>query len=303
MHIKPVKHLPAPGYPDKYSEESRQALAAAIPRRWIAAPLAAGLAATVALGLSGCERATLGEPAQTPIEPETVEYLTMGEVATVLIPESYTAETTEYLTMGTMPAPTVPRTNPVPANVVVPLFEYGSGTGSIGCVSIAAPVFLSEEEAFAILSAAFAEAGLTLGRGAQPIKKANLPVTNIYFSFGEDPDKMKTKRGTLEPDGLVAGLRVEFVSTQDIEVWHADTGMMSSVSVYPLKQTAKILAENNPGLVVFYDPVTYWDIAKMGGSTGEFRYLPTEKEARAESEQLLRQQAEAFLRWMAGQEG
>jgi len=134
MTIKPVKTMPAPGYPDKYAEESKRALAAATPRRWIAAPLAAGLAATVALGLSGCERATLGEPTQTPVESETIDHTTLGEPVMLPVPEPGTAATTEYLTMGTIPAPTAPRTNPAPANVVVPLFEYGSGSGSIGCI-------------------------------------------------------------------------------------------------------------------------------------------------------------------------
>jgi len=62
MTIQPEKNTPAPGYPEK--------------SRWLAAPLAAGVAAAV-LGLSACgERATLGEPTQAPTEITVVQVAT-----------------------------------------------------------------------------------------------------------------------------------------------------------------------------------------------------------------------------------
>ena len=75
MNIQPVKTTPAPDYPDK--------------TRWLAAPLAVGLTAAMALGLSACgERATMGDVVQMPTETCTVQ-----------------AATTEYIIMGTTPAP------------------------------------------------------------------------------------------------------------------------------------------------------------------------------------------------------
>ena len=329
MTIQPVKNTPAPGYPDKYAKESRQALAAAQPRRWIAAPLAAGLAATVALGLSGCgdTYVTGGEPGTSPMETETcTEYLTIGEPTVVPTqtktqsatqkpaqrPTEKNTATTEYVIMGDMPVPTQFQTRPIAAGTRIPLFEYGEGTGAFGCVSVAAPVFLSEEEAFAILSAAFAEAGLELRPDAKTINRATLPVTNIYAGTSED--KQRTKRGSLKTDGALGQLPVEFVSTEDVQAWHADTGMMSSVTLYPVKQSAKVLAENNPGLVVFYDPMgsadyeILWDMQQKKGESDEAygarwdaARVKLEQEARAQSEQQLRQQAEAFIQWLSAE--
>jgi len=284
MTVKPVENTPAPGYPDKYAEESRQALAVARPRRWVAAPVAAGLAVTVALGLSGCDYATAGVP-PIPMPETSVDYTTLGVPAIVPTQAEPNASTQSY---------TLNETRPIPAGTAIPLFEYGEGTGAFGCVSIAAPVFMSEEEAFAILSAAFAKAGLELDQSAQTLKRANIPVTNVNYE-----DIKRTKRGDLEPDGQLTGLPVEFVSKQDVSAWEGNTGTHSSVSLYAFKQTAKLLAKKNPGLVVFYDPVTYWDIAQgQGNHTGEFTYEKTEQDARAESEKLLRQQVSAFLQWL-----
>jgi len=285
MTINPVEHIPVPGYPDKYDETSRQALAAARPRRWITAPVAAGLAATVAIGFSGCGTfAAEGLPAQTTETPTQ----TTAETA------ASSAATTDYILLGD-PVPV-----PVPADAYIPLFEYGEGTGSIGCVSIAAPVFLSEEEAFAIVSAAFAEVGVMLRRNSAT-RPATLPVTVVDTWDDHAP---KTKPGKLMPDALADELPVEFVSREDVKAWeYKPAGKIqtwSSVSSYAMKGAAQTLAENNPGLVVFYDPVSYWDMAGNGGSNGDFGYAPTEGEARAESQRLLRQQVQAFVAWLEG---
>jgi len=310
MKIKPVECIPAPGYPDKYAEESRQALAAAQPRRWIAAPLAAGLAATVAIGLSGCgesivDYTTLGEPTMVPTETSTATYTTTQRA---------TQKPTEKSTAATRPTLALGETRPIAANTRIPLFEYGEGTGSIGCVSIAAPVFLSEEEAFAILQTAFAEAGLDLRPDGKTIRPATLPVTDLYPRYDDTEKAMKSKRGSLTTDGALDQLPVEFVSTQDVQAWHADTGMWSSVTLYPVKQSAKVLAENNPGLVVFYDPMgsadyeVLWNMQQKKGESDEAygarwdaARIKLEQEARAQSEQLLRKQAEAFMQWLSAE--
>ena len=329
MQIKPVEHPVNPGYPDKYDEKAKQALAAAQPRRWVAAPLAAGLVATVALGLSGCgdTYVTEGEPVQTPTGMETSawEYLTDGEPTQAPTPiEPQTADptttqkpttrttATEFVIMGDMPVPTQFQARPVAADTRIPLFEFGEGTGAFGCVSVSAPVFLSEEEAFAILSAAFAEAGLDLRPNGKILRSAALPVTDIYR--GTEEGKQKTKRGSLTTDGTLENLPVEFVSAEDVQAWHADTGMWSSVTLYPVKQSAKVLAENNPGLVVFYDPMgsadyeNLWSMQQKAGESDEAygarwdaARAKLDREARALSEKQLRQQAAAFLQWLSAE--
>lgn len=293
MKIKPVEATSTPKYPDKYNGEIRQVLMSTQPNRWLGTPLATGvLSAALALSLSGCSLGYATDGVPMPSPPAPVE-----------IPSDID---NNFILGAPMPAQILPY------DALVPLFEYGEGTGAIGCVSIAAPVFMSEEEAFAVLAAAFSEAGLLLSQDTGTLQNINLPVTNMYEVGGEE-SSYKTTQGELTPDGLLEyDLPVIFISTKDVESWHKEAGMISSVSTYKVKKTAQILAENNPHLVVFYDPIAGLDydklltLARENGESDEAYYLrrsAVEQEeanaARAESERLLRLQAEAFIAWLA----
>jgi len=187
-------------------------------------------------------------------------------------------------------------------NKIVPLFEHGEGIGGFGCVSIAQPVFFSEEEAFAILQSAFAQAGLALEKNSK-LQKAVLPVT-VIDTWDENWDNHKSARtsgGRLTPDGTLNGIPVEFVSREDVLAWeYKPRGPIfsgSSVGTYQLKEAAQTLADYNPGIVAFYDPVSYYN----DWNSGEWaEYSASEEEARARSEGLLREQAQAFIAWMEG---
>jgi len=86
---------------------------------------------------------------------------------------------------------------------------------------------------------------------------------------------------------------------------------MTSVSSYNMKKAAQVLADNNSGLLVFYDPSAQpdaeglWELKQEEGESDEAYHArwdairsDAEQTARAESEQLLRAQAEAFLQWL-----
>ena len=307
MEIKPMETAPKPGYPDKYAAEARLALAQAHPNRWLRRPLIVGvLSATVALGLSGCDDSLIGGP------PAVLGMMT------ALPPIETGADGTnlgdDFITMGDFPIPVL-------SGSYIPVFEYGEGTGSIGCMAIAAPVFMSEEEAFAILAAALAEAGLTLNKAATTLDMATLPVTDLYGD--KNIDTSAVMPGALTIDGLLdveQGLPVKFVSKDDIEAWqykHApgETPMMSSVSSYKVQNAARTLADNNPSLVVFYDPLTMvyydqlWDkVLKAEGESEEEYWArweaardEAEQAAKAESGQYLRGQAQALVDWLRAQ--
>jgi hypothetical protein len=324
MKIRPVTKATAPKYPDKYNEEIRRVLMASKPARWLGTPLAAGmLAATVALGLSGCvtqadfARTGRNAGAQGSAEypdaepsseesPDILDYVTMGIVAEPT--PAWTDGVSEFFDS------IIKRDVTSSLTAVIPLFEYGEGTGAIGCVSITAPVFLSEEEAFAIIYAAFAEAGLELSKGGETLKGVSLPLTNM-FDWDSTDDRYKTKRGEMAPDGMLGeyDLPVVFVSTGDVEDWHENTGVGASVSEYMIKKTALTLVENNPCLAVFYDPVAgsvnydkMWELEKEDGESDEDFYARWDamaqeaaSDARAESERLLRMQVDAFIDWLA----
>jgi hypothetical protein len=131
---------------------------------------------------------------------------------------------------------------------------------------------------------------------------------------------------------LDEGLPVVFVSVYDVVDWEgADDGFYSSVMQYRVKDAAQTLAKNNANLLVFYDPIVFWDIMnrdaetdsgledaasgeaieeaageigdeidEAGGEISDFRkkHIKSERAAQAESERLLRAQAEAFLQWL-----
>jgi len=291
MKIKPVINAKVPDYPDKYDECIKRILNSSTPNRWIGTPIIGVLSAAVSLGLGGCAGPNEFEPndPDNPVivtSPPIIEHVLMGDVPAP----------TQYYFQGTH----------------IPLFEFGDGTGSIGCVAIIAPVFMTEEEAFAVISTAFEEAGLYFSHFSGSMNNMSIPVTNLQ---GEDVDG-KVLRGTLSPNGLLASydLPVAFVSTSDIANWHQDIGdgPWISFSTYQIKQAALALSENNKDLVVFYDPVAgevsydkLWSIEKEDGESDESfwaRMDEVRKEihenALAESIKLLQQQVDAFIAWL-----
>jgi len=209
----------------------------------------------------------------------------------------------EYEIMGLI-APPIPIPTEIPvisiptlAEYFIPLFEYGDGTGTIGCVSVAATIFMSEEEAFAILSSVLKEAGLMLSSRGLTLQDANIPVTSRLYP---PPYSSETTQGELVAnalDGLFETLPVRFVSSEDVFAWDEFQGNRAViVDVYRIKEAAEVLSVNNPGLVVFYDPVSRAKVTDWANYSDEV--APTQEEARARSAQLLRQQAEAFIEWL-----
>jgi len=293
MKIKPVTDAVTPNYPDKYNENIKRILTTSKPGRWIGTPLIGVLSAAVTLGLGGCA------------DPKESENGELNNPIAILTPS---ITPTMHVLMGDVPAPTQYQFQ----GTYIPLFEFGKGTGSIGCVAITAPVFMSEEDAFAIIAAAFSEAGLLMTHYPGNIKNMNLPVTNLD---GEDVEN-KTVQGTLTPDGKLTSydLPVAFVSTSNVHSWHKEIGdgPFISRSVFYIKQAAQTLSENNAGLIVFYDPVAgnmdankWWGLEREDGESDESFTARANavrdeerKNAVAESEILLRQQVEAFIEWL-----
>ena len=273
MKIEPVKDISTPRYPDKYAREVRNALAAAHPQRWRNKSLVVGaLAATVAIGLSDCSYGAEGAPV---MPPEQVA--TRGDITTT--------NTSAVATLQPIGV-TLNENTSLPAGII-PLFEYGYGIGAFGCVSSTAPYFMSEDEAFAIMKAAFAKAKIELSKNIKG-QQIILPLpTNVIAERGDnDPE---TLASSLMLDGFADGMPVEFVSGVDVVAWKYDSH--GTVSYYRTKSAAQTLAENNPGLVVFYDPVSHF---KFSGFASNWKM----KKARRKSEQQLRNQVRAFIEWL-----
>ncbi|MCL2628218.1 MAG: hypothetical protein FWD44_05945 [Oscillospiraceae bacterium] len=315
MKIAPVEKIEAPKYPDKYSNQMRNVLSSAKPNRWLGTSLIGALSATIALGLSGCkgdlENQVPEDPQQTNKTPAVTpyvippEHVILGDMPIPLPPD--------YITMGD------PATFQIPHDSVsIPFFEYGKGTGSIGCVALTAPVFMSEEEAFVIISAAFSEAGIPFNYFGELIIDLSIPVTNINVSRGVNAKEPETMvGGNMIATGFLSSFNipVKFVTSDDVRKWHRDIGggPYVSFSDYNIVNAAQRLAENNPGLLVFYDPVAGTfnrgkvSEIKKNSNESEDEYN-TRKEAKrqelyeealAKSEQYLREQVAAFIEWLS----
>ncbi len=283
MEIKPVKDIKTPKYPLR-DEMGADALKQQIPKRW-----AGSAAAKVALGtlaamtLAGCvpDIPTAGVP-----EPPSAK-----------TEESVTPAITEYRTEGIVAAPTVN---------VAPMFLHGEGRGAFGCVMVAPPVFLSEEDALAVINETAKEYGLSFKAGAGPIMEGVAqPATNIY---GEE----KTASGktmSLQPDFAdeERGIVIEFVSTEDVKKWHTDTGYIVSVESYDTKDAADQLSDGleqanvNNGYYtagVLYDPCELYHPEDL---SDEDDWNKAEAKTKQMSKEQLEKQATDFFEWLKDQ--
>lgn len=289
MEIKPVKDINTPKYPLR-DEVGADALRQQIPKRW-----AGSAAAKVALGtlaamtLAGCvpDMPTAG----VPLPPSAA---TENTAATAIPSESQIIDT---VLAG------APLINMI---TVAPLFLHGEGRGGFGCVMVAPPAFLSEEDALAVINETAKEYGLSFKAGAGPIfEGVAQPTTNIYG----DEKTASGKTMSLKPDFAddEHGIVIEFVSTEDVKKWHADTGYIVSVESYDTKDAADQLSDGlekadvNSGYytaAVLYDPC---ELYKPEDLSDEEDWNEAEAKTRQMSEEQLKKQAIDFFEWLKDQ--
>jgi hypothetical protein len=291
MEVQRIKGYSNPSYPDMEASLRRPCLLLALPERWKRnATVCSVLAATSAMLLAAC--ASQPGPAAAGTSPRQTG-----------IPLASLQPTASYTPLPT-PSPTPsPQTQ---KGIAVPLFEHGVGRGGFGCVSVAPPAFLSEDEAFEIIHDEASKAGLLIEQKGVSLDNIDLPITSLY------PDETKQhgyQKGTLALDGINAEKKIayEYVSTDDIELWLGKSGMASSVSDYDFIDTAKDLSASvnqyDSGMVVavFYDPGYKYDdsISRIVTESG------TEEIAEQKLKELvkvdLRAQVRDFIAWLKAQ--
>ena len=198
------------------------------------------------------------------------------------------------------------QTNPaVPAESanarVAPIFHHGYGRGSFGCVSTAAPLFLTEDEARQVIMEEAATAGIHFENTGSVVRQIERPVTHEYNGLARDARtlKPKTRRSALELDGTDVRRKIsyEFVSSEDSDAWEIEEyTLMSSVSSMNLESAAEVLqkglaeAKSEQTLAVFYDPLTSYNFGRDGSKN--------ESEARQTSLRELREQVRDFIAWL-----
>ena len=285
--LSPLLNYKSPSYPTKEQIQLHPELLKTVPRRWARNPVVlTALSLVLSAGLTACGTASdsiLPDSNSAPAASDASGASNSASSGNSTIPAASTEDSTENSAGDAEP-------------LDIPIFAHGTGRGSYGCESVAPPVFLSEEEAMQVIEEECAAQGIDLT--GQKTISGTFPATSTLPVAISDSDSDETYTGELQLDGYSEdlGIGVEFVSTDDILDWKADTGMAATVEEFDLKGTAQRLADCTDNVAVFYDP-TADDYREFTGSNEE-SYVESSKEQSLEE---LRAQVRDFLQWLKAQ--
>lgn len=185
-----------------------------------------------------------------------------------------------------------------------PVFVHGDGVGAGGCVMIAPPVYLSEEDALDIIITELKKEGLTFDDkyDGDSIKIIREKVDYNYdenVSNWEDRYVKSKETKNLYPDAYNKELNliIEFVSFGDYSAYGDEEIEMSSVSDYPIIDAANKIQkafkeQGGANSVVFYDPVGWGDRENYSD------WYELEKDGRKKAVEMLKLQVADFIEWL-----
>lgn len=205
-----------------------------------------------------------------------------------------------------------------PKFVVAPIFEHGNGRGSFGCVSVAPPSFLSEEEAYEVIQEEAEKYGIAFEREILELKGVAIPETKYYLKplqgegfkdyLNEREAIDSTRRGDLTLDGYDESKKIgfEFVSREDYKQWSKEQTVRLSVDDFDFLTTAKLLQQGTDGktgdvnLGIFYNPMApYEELRKLDIERNDYGKMEQKTKEMASDE--LRLQVKDFLEWLKAQ--
>ena len=252
MTIQPIKSYKTPAYPT-YEESKRDAhLLERLPRRWGKNPIASLLGTGILIQIAGTN--SRGDEPVKDVEVKIVEPLEQGRKA---IANAVRA---------------------LPATRVAPILEEAlakDGRGSFGCVAVASPVFLSENEALDLIQAELEKAGLTV-QDFVTVDGLSVPDANAQPQWermgqgGLRPRKIELKNlvegaytfdlGTKDKSVVIKFLRMEDfdqwkeLSFHGSSVWSVDLSWLASQVSDAFKKRTK----GEPVTIgIFFDPIVY----------------------------------------------
>jgi hypothetical protein len=198
------------------------------------------------------------------------------------------------------------------AAVVAPIFDHGKGTGVTGCVVMAPPVFLSEEEAIQVIRDEMAKAGVNLGHAEVVMEDVKItPRRENYIKKGKDYEEVTVDAGpaapvTMDVEDPAKRIAVEFVSTEDyFRLGGAQSG--STVQGYNFKGIASNLVgelkahAKDKTCIVFYEPGNIARAEPSKNEDWEKAWKGAEQKAKAESKEQLLLQVQDALHWLRQQ--
>lgn len=221
------------------------------------------------------------------------------------------------------------------AAVVAPIFKHGEGRGATGCIVVAPPTFLSEEEALQVIVEELSKAGLAVTRRNVELPSVVMPnrMSQMRFTIWGIPVPYRRVQDAAKQAGIKGQWKpfvqefpgkplnvdifddqrrvaVEFLSRKD----YRDVGgiwSFSSVQSYNFAETATNIAKQvtRQGkdfyFGVLYDPASKGNLSKTSKTESVEDRLQNRQQRRqqahAESLELLREQVKDFMDWLKGQ--
>ncbi len=213
--------------------------------------------------------------------------------------------------------------------IVAPVFQHGEGRGATGCIVMAPPVFLSEEEALQVIREEMAAKGVQLGTNQTTV--AGITVERFVWSVPPTPadatkgtkpasPTFEIKKEPFKADAADPKKKVfvEFLSERNASRWDSERRrekgewVVSSVQDYDLPKTAEYVAAqvrrqatDKLYFGTFYDPMAgTLDFTKPLAdkpSSGGDKLAGAMENAKVESRRLLRLQVQDFLKWLQAQ--
>jgi hypothetical protein len=213
--------------------------------------------------------------------------------------------------------------------IVAPVFQHGEGRGATGCIVMAPPVFLSEEEAMQVIREEMVAKGVQPGTNQTTV--AGITVERFVWSVPPTPPgatngtkpaspTFEIKKEPFKADAADPKKKVfvEFLSERDALRWDSERQKeegkfsVSTVQDYDLPKTAAYVAErvkrqatDKVYFGTFYDPIAgTLDFSKQRAertTPGRDEVLGAMENAKVESRRLLRLQVQDFLKWLQAQ--
>ena len=307
MEIKPVKKAGLPKYPVK-EQITGKVLKAEVPARWTKSAAAKiALGAMAAMTLAGCTPPKMPPDGQQPPGDNGIEQAGQwGQKPTPTI---------EFTPTAGVPAPSE---TPViddfelagepmmPTITAAPLFVHGDGRGAMGCVMIAPPVFLSEQEALEVINEVAVEYGISFSMNdAVNIYSVEKPVTSLDpGGMGEQPTQPSGEYVDIAADFTDQNnmISIEFVSVDDVEKWAAEPSG-ATVLEYDTKDAAQQLQKGLQDAFCDYSEmaagVLYDPCAQPNDNEQTFEDPEgTQEQTRETAVDELKAQVKDFFEWL-----
>lgn len=192
------------------------------------------------------------------------------------------------------------------SSLVAPIFIHGDGVGVSGCVMIAPPVYLSEEDAMKIILNELKKKGISFNDKFTG-DSINIKQKKVHYKNNpkknENPVYFSDETSKFYPDAYNKELNMilEFVSFKDYFKFGDEEPEWSSVSDYYIKTAAEkirntIKKQNKYNAVIFYDPVGWGDRDESSD------WDQMEKSGRKKAIDSLKFQVNDFIEWLKKQE-